>query len=200
MFTIKGILAMAKSLKVFVLFALLALVSVAIAGATSDALLNKSFESGLTNWTMANKNGDKVVCQGDNNHLDRTGLCALLFKGNPGSNAVVKQNAPVSFLNDFNTELDSNFAQGLSYGAWRYSESSLTKLTIKLTVVRADGLRSVDKAVGLGITGLRADWEPVGDNFGIASTSTITKVTLKLIDKSNAGKQWIDDAYISISY
>jgi hypothetical protein len=185
---------------IFVLMLLAASLLVSAGGGPS--LPNGDFETGLSNWTLSNKAGDKLVCQGDNKHNDYEGLCGFLFKGNADSRAVLKNSASDTFVNTVNAATESsNLA--LEFDLFRYSESALTKLTFKAIAVLDDDTRIVGKHVSTGVTvGMRmtrASWIIVhGDPVVIPQGSTMTKFKIKILDKSNAGKQWIDMVDVGI--
>lgn len=195
---------MTKFLRTLTLCALLLTGVLAVQAGSGTGIPNPGFENGVTGWILSNIQGDKVTCQGSSKHKDHNGLCAFMFQGNASTRASIKVQAKPSFVTSANSNLAIN-SGGISYGAWRYSESSLTKLTIKVIIVTNTGTKIIDKSVSFGVTSsLRdtraAEWVPVGFNKLLAKNTVITKVTLKLLDKSNAGKQWVDDAYLSFTF
>jgi hypothetical protein len=188
-----------KLLAATAIFALLTAFSMPVfAGNDGGMLDNYSFEIGLSSWTISGKSGDKVVCTGDKNANDRSGLCGFLMKGNTDSRVRLKQKLSPADISDLNGVAQTT-SMAVRAFAWRYSESALTKLTVKLIVKLDDGSVIVEKSTSSGITfPVRADWIQMDSaSASVPQFSVFQSVTIKLIDKSNAGKQWVDDAEVN---
>jgi hypothetical protein len=165
----------------------------AYAGFDGGLLDNNGFEDGLSDWSVTDKAGDKVACQGDNNHNDNSGLCSYLMKGNTDSDVRLIQKLSAADIVELNGAVASDTLRVRAYG-YRYSESALTKLTFKLIIKLDDGTKLTEKTTSLGITGLRLGWVKLDTiTIDVAQSEVFKSVKIKAIDKSNAGKQWVDD-------
>jgi hypothetical protein len=189
---------MMRRISLLVVFALLAAM-VSVISLAAPAMLDGDFEAGTASWTINNKAGDKRVCVGDNNAEAFNGSCSFLMKGNTDSRVVLKNTATAGYIDTVNAgTVGGDYA--LTFGLYRLSTSALTKMTVKFIVVLDDDSRVTQKVVSSGITGLlRAEWvEVVGPVLIVPQGSTAVNAKLKILDKSNAGKQWIDDVEIGI--
>ncbi|HEX2621529.1 MAG TPA: FG-GAP repeat protein [Phototrophicaceae bacterium] len=174
---------------------------------TTELLTNGSFESDTNadkvpeGWKATGTKlakSDTLKCDKPDSPVAHTGNCAFLCRGNPDglASSLNQKVADVSSFTDDSTVTFSAYLDprsgvpGATFGVTKIILSDSTKLKLKLVIPEANAAIGIREVV---------DYVQVSDNTILnLSSSSVSKIKVKLLDDQNKGKFLIDDVSLII--
>ncbi|HEX2621497.1 MAG TPA: choice-of-anchor Q domain-containing protein [Phototrophicaceae bacterium] len=149
----------------------------------NDLIDNGGFEDPTVDpWVVKNSVGDKIKCDTETKIVAHTGICAFRFKGGVGESTKIQQIIDLT---------DQTFASGdsLDLSAFFNANKPTTSGKIKVVVAYSDST-APDKFKG-NLTPTSGYEEQIGSV--ILNGSAVNKIKVMFINKSTAGKAYLDD-------
>lgn len=148
-------------------------------------------------WTLANKSGDVIDCNGKV-VAAYSGDCSFRFRGSAGEAALLKQNITGSDLDVLNGFVDdANVSIQMTYMVNSVTKHANLKGMAVVKLSNGTKLKSVAAFTGSTKIGEFTSWAPVnGTTVIIPQDSVVNKVTVKVANKSLKGKAFIDNVNV----
>lgn len=148
-------------------------------------------------WTLANKSKDVIDCSGKTVPAF-SGSCSFRFKGSANEAATLKQivkGGDLETLNGFVN--DAPVSIQMTYMVNSLTAKTVLKGTTAVKLSNGTTLKSAAHFSGSTKIGEYTSWAPVnGKTVVIPQDSVVTKVTVKIANKSTKGKAFIDNVNV----